>query len=270
MILICLANSYKNHGRCVAGIDPQSGQWVRPFSPSLDGAIPVDNPLIDVDKIQLLDLVEIPLNSQETRGYERENQGYYPARWQVVGKAKMTELLKYRERQLLYPQFSCFISFDDLKAQKRLNGKLRTLQLIEVKSFRAYRNSWGKYRGKIEDQSYGIGDCELSITDPFLRDKLAQNQSVSRHCLLCMSLGQPWQAEPGMESRCYRLIAGVIELLPEIEQIQNAMERAGWDQSRGRRYLQENFNKSSRYELTAPEAQGFLKILEGEDPSQPI
>ncbi|MBJ7899635.1 MAG: hypothetical protein GC158_06905 [Cyanobacteria bacterium RI_101] len=266
MILICLANSYKHQGRCLAGIDPQSGRWVRPFSPSPDGTIPLDDPLIKVDHIELLDLVDIPLNSQNIRGYEEENQGYYPASWQVLGKAKITALLKYRDHQLLYPQFDCFIPFADLKAQKLRNDKIKTLQLIEVKSFYAYRTPWGKYRGKIKDNRYGLEKCELSITDPFFREKLAQNQPVSRHCLLCMSLGQPWQAEPGMESRCYRLIAGVIELLPEIEQIQTALERAGWDQDQGRRYLQEQFNKSSRYELTALEAQAFLKILGGETP----
>jgi len=76
-----------------------------------------------------------------------------------------------------------------------------------------------------------------------------------------MSLGQPWQ-----DNHYYRLIAGVIELLPEIEQIQTVLERAGWDQDQGRRYLQEQFNKSSRYELTALEAQAFLKTLGGETP----
>ena len=37
--LICLASSWRPGGRCIAGIDPQTGAWVRPV-PFHGGAIP--------------------------------------------------------------------------------------------------------------------------------------------------------------------------------------------------------------------------------------
>jgi len=40
MKLLVLANSYKLGNRCVAGIDLDTGKWVRPVSQSPGGAIP--------------------------------------------------------------------------------------------------------------------------------------------------------------------------------------------------------------------------------------
>ncbi|ALJ68473.1 hypothetical protein AOY38_11905 [Synechocystis sp. PCC 6803] len=62
----------------------------------------------------------------------------------------------------------------------------------------------------------------------------------------------------GGSRQCYRLIAGVIELCPELELILKEMRRLGWTEERGRGYLQENFRKRSRYELTIEECQLFL------------
>jgi len=159
-MLICLANSYKNSNRCIAGIDLESGEWIRPFSPRDDGAIPLNDPLIFPKRIKLLDLVKISLNPEDKRGYEIENQGYDTAPWQICGQANVIALLQHRESELLYPQFDNCISFDYLQEQIRIYGKVRTLQLIESKSFHCYRNSSGKYRGKIKDKSYGVENFE--------------------------------------------------------------------------------------------------------------
>jgi len=77
-----------------------------------------------------------------------------------------------------------------------------------------------------------------------------------------MSLGQAWRPSDGAELMCYRLIAGIIELLPELEIILQEMTRVGWDVDRGRRYLQEQFNKQSRYQLTQAEAQQLIADLQ--------
>ncbi len=60
----------------------------------------------------------------------------------------------------------------------------------------------------------------------------------------------------------YRLVAGVIELPPEIEMIAQEMQRVGWSTDQGRNYLKKHFAKESRYQLTAAEAQAFVHFLQ--------
>ncbi len=256
MEIICLANSYKHHGRCIAGIDRQSGQWVRPVSNLDDGRIPLENQQIQAEQISILDIIEISLDHYKP-GYEIENVGYLDQPWRVKGRAHVAELLRYCDSELLYADQGRAIPYMYLKEQV----PLRTLQLIEVKSLSCQRNDRGKWRAMIRDEQYHLSYFELSITDPLALEKLNQGQSLSSHCLLCMSLGQPWRPTPVDELFCYRLVAGVIELLPEIDLILTEMQRIGWTIDQGRHYAQITFGKKSRYQLTQAEAQQFLDHL---------
>ena len=63
--IICLANSFKFKERCIAGINPQTGKWIRPVCDRYpkDGRIPPDIRLIKGKEPELLDLLEIPLKN---------------------------------------------------------------------------------------------------------------------------------------------------------------------------------------------------------------
>lgn len=258
MKIICVANSYKHHGRCIAGINLQSGVWIRPVSTVDGGKIPVDNTRINVSRIWLLDVVDIPINPKQKLGYEIENYGYENGFWQVVGKGKITDLLPYCEDNILYPECDRSIPYSYLLQQ----SPLRTLQLIEVKSLHCYRNDHDKPKARILDEKYGISDIELSITDPVTLKRLDYQESFTCHGLVCLSFSQPWQKDSSEELKCYRLVAGVIEIFPELEMILTQMQRVGWSYDRGRQYLRDKFKKQSRYQLTQEEALEFLQYLE--------
>jgi hypothetical protein len=49
MRIICLANSYKHNGRCIAGLN-EAGRWVRPVSSSKKRAIDKETRIDDVGK----------------------------------------------------------------------------------------------------------------------------------------------------------------------------------------------------------------------------
>jgi|AFSR01.1.fsa_nt_gi hypothetical protein len=66
-----------------------------------------------------------------------------------------------------------------------------------------------------------------------------------------MSFGQAWQGEHDPEPMHYRLVAGVIELLPEIEMTAQEMQRVGWRVEQGRDYLKRHFAKESCYQFCA-------------------
>ena len=164
MEIICLANSYKNHDRCIAGINLETGNWVRPVSDLDDGRIPLGNHRIMAENINILDVLEIPINDRRS-GHEIENFHYHSdGSWQVVRKAEITELLSFREQALLYSEYQKSIPFSYFKRR----SPVKTLQLIEVKQLECFQDERHKWRGIIHDNHYCVEDCYFSITDPFI------------------------------------------------------------------------------------------------------
>src|SRR5690242_19596914 len=75
--IICLANSRKHHGRCIAGIelvDSRSGDWVRPVSarPSHEVSEEERN-YEDGSGPQVLHVVDVPVLRYEPHEYQTEN-----------------------------------------------------------------------------------------------------------------------------------------------------------------------------------------------------
>ncbi|WAS05799.1 hypothetical protein LQF76_02585 [Gloeomargaritales cyanobacterium VI4D9] len=259
--VICLANSYKHQGRCIAGIAVDSGEWIRPISELDDGRIPTNDSRIPSEQINLLDIVDITLTKERGSGYERENRLYTNQNWNILGKAEVIQILRYREQQLLYPEFGRKVPSAYLSKIK----PAQTLQLIEVKQILWEKYEYAessKFKAFLLDEIYDCTEIGFSITDPITLSKLRQGQPVSSHCLLCMSFSQPFQGSNDPEPMCYRLVAGVIELLPEIEMIGQEMQRVGWTITEGRSYLQTQFSKESRYQLTDSEAQAVVQFLQ--------
>lgn len=209
--LICLANSRKHNGRCIAGIDISTGDWVRPVTSLDDGRIPTDISLIDRKPIQLLDVVDIPL-SKMVQGYECENRLILDGSWKRVGRVATNDVIPYCENKILHTHRDDWINaiphsyISSLPADKR-----RTLQIIKVSGFQTWRNNYGKWKGSIPLKSGQ--DLVLNVTDPELCNKLDNDYAVNSECLVVLSLAQPWK-KPSSEGelQCYRLIAGVLEL----------------------------------------------------------
>lgn len=83
--VVCLANSRKLGGRCIAGktIDSKtSPMWVRPVSARADGALsPFEIRFSDGRCPQLLDIVKIPVRCVAPHYYQRENYLIGGGRW---------------------------------------------------------------------------------------------------------------------------------------------------------------------------------------------
>ncbi|MEB3228363.1 MAG: hypothetical protein VKJ27_08255 [Synechocystis sp.] len=256
MEIICLANSYKNHNRCIAGINLAEKRWIRPISIE-DGSIPLGI----AEPINILDVLEIPINDQ-TSGHEIENSHYdHSQPWRVVRKAEVTEVLRFRECALLHSNYQKSIPFQYLKRQ----APVRTLQLIEVKQLECVANSYdpGKWRAIIHDSQFSLEECYLSITDPVALQKLNHGEAISHHCLIILSFSQPWRPDNHDEEKCYRLVAGIIESPPDLDLILIEMQRVGWSEKDGKKYLQDTFAKQSRYQLTSAECQRVIRYLQG-------
>ncbi|MBC6454191.1 MAG: hypothetical protein GDA43_14150 [Hormoscilla sp. SP5CHS1] len=91
-----MANSWKHGDRCIAGINPRTGKWVRPTSRLPDGRVPKEMRQINRREPALLDLLEIPLaETGEDFGFESENQDILPGKWRKIGQVTPQEASQY-------------------------------------------------------------------------------------------------------------------------------------------------------------------------------
>ncbi len=220
--IICLANSWKRGERCIAGIEPGKGRWVRPISHLPDGQIPKQMRLINRMEPALLDILEIPLaDTGPDFGFESENLSVLPGKWQRKGRVKPAELLEYcsREEYILHND-KRYVTVDfmqSLPVEKR-----RTLELIKAVNFSVRpikeRAEGGnnKWEGSLVTEKGQI--LRTTITDPVFVRKLELRYRPKNSCLVTVSLSMPWRPDDWEEDGlpCWKLIAGVVEL-PEGE-----------------------------------------------------
>ena len=98
--IVCLANSRKLSGRCIAGLEIEGGQvggWIRPVSSSPDGEISVyDQTMENGSKPTLLDILEIQMIEPRPDGCQTENhlfdEEFY---WEKAGKFSKPDLLQF-------------------------------------------------------------------------------------------------------------------------------------------------------------------------------
>lgn len=96
--IVCLANSRRNNGRCVAGKellpDGRPGPWLRPVS-SRDGeeVAERERQYADGSEPRLLDIVELPVRDAVPAAYQSENRRLDPSRrWAKTGRIGWNDL----------------------------------------------------------------------------------------------------------------------------------------------------------------------------------
>jgi hypothetical protein len=271
--LICLANSWKRGERCIAGIDSATGNWIRPVSDLDDGRIPWYIRTINGTEPKLLDILDIPLAEAAPPhwDFERENRSILPGVWQKIGTAQPVDLLPFCSTDsVILHNLDRYISLSYLQALPA--HKRQTLQLIYatkicVQKGASRANSKSKWHGTITTNGQSL--INASITDPVLVDRLTAGDRPHQSCLVTVSLSLPfcpsekWQND----DPCWKLIAGVIEL-SEADLILVEMQRIRWNLERGREYLQQQYGKRSRKQLTASELTQFLTYLKSQPSPQ--
>ncbi len=84
--IVCLANSTKLGSRCVAGVDVEDGEWIRPVGSGDHGAVTrSERTYVDGSEPQLLDLIELSLARPTPQPGQPENWRLAPGRWCNVG-----------------------------------------------------------------------------------------------------------------------------------------------------------------------------------------
>lgn len=279
--IVCLANSWKLQERCIAGIDLDTGKWIRPVCEKYpkDGRVPREVRLVENREPELLDIIGLPLaDTGNDFGFESENLTILSGKWQLLSKASPASLLSFLDNSPVELNYEEYILHNSIKyvnvsyLQSLPFQERRTLQLIHVTKFfvqsKEGNNGFREWKGTLET-SNGKHLTDAKITDPVFIKKLESGYQIKGEYLVTVSLSLPWahnnwEGEPP----CWKLIAGVIEIFDSaneqndlIAQTDQEIERIGWDVTQGRRYLQHNFNKQSRQQLTLWELTQFLNYL---------
>jgi hypothetical protein len=210
--LVCLANSYKEGGRCLAGIElntrnspsVHNGQpkWIRPICDTEHGEVP----LALVHNINLLDVIQLRLTERPAEvGHQTENMLFDENSIEVIGRFPAAELEPLCSQDLSILGNRGKAVPPDVVEQLR-----HSLVLINTSDFelfqKTYENSSGKPQLRIRF-SYHATEYDLPITDPAFQLRYRANHDclVDQESLyLTISLGNEH------EGWFYKLVAGVI------------------------------------------------------------
>ncbi len=98
--IVCLANSRKMAGRCIAGKETSeeahSGNWIRPVSSRENESVSErERCYADGNEPQLLDIIELSLLGHKPKGYQQENWLLNTSRqWRKTGRFTWDDLSK--------------------------------------------------------------------------------------------------------------------------------------------------------------------------------
>jgi hypothetical protein len=214
--IICLANSRKINGRCVAGKEylghNKFGNWIRPVSARPKGEL--SSQKISYERgsnPKLLDIVTIPLQKRSPQTYQVENILIESGRkWVKVKELDKNDLIKMLDDvpTLWLNGWHSSHGMNDRIPQKIAEQQIKSsLLLVRPDSFRIHveqerKGKKARARFKYKGVEYG-----LVITDPIedlYKKKSTGGYKISGKVVLCVSLGEPF------EGWCYKLVAGVI------------------------------------------------------------
>ncbi len=212
--LVILANSLKLNHRCLAGIELDTGNWVRPVTNFDGGAVSLTMMRLNNRFPELLDILDIPLDETGPDfDFESENRTILPGEWHFVQKADVADVMKYVEMpDYVLHNTEKYCTVEEM--QQMPVDQRKTLQLIHVEDFQVVDDPFPpqphKWKGVIKS---GNDKIWVGITDPVFLQKLNAGHTASQNCLLTMSMSLPFPTAGWVGSPpCWKLIAGVIEL----------------------------------------------------------
>ncbi len=218
--IVCLANSLKYGGLCIAGRElTQQGiaGWIRPVSSRpAEELTYLEYRYSDGSSPRLLDVIDVPLLTPSPRHHQIENHvidsGEPWVKVREIPFHKLDRLVEHppilwsNQDHTSHGVHDC-LTFEDADLQRG------SLYLIKPDSLTVemHTDSHAKQscRGLFEYQ--GIPH-NLSITDPLIRDHYASRSNglfpfrKDKPVYLCVSLTEPYK----LDRRCHKLIAAVI------------------------------------------------------------
>jgi hypothetical protein len=209
--MICLANSWREHGRCVAGIRQSFGKWIRPV-PKGGGAIPAQNIQFDGGELAPLDVVEMRVRRPaEITHFQFENREILDWDWEIVDTVEIDEVMQYCSKSpTVLHNHSKVIEPSVMNALRP--EQWVSLQLVHAKNviFRQDPRNDSRWVAEFSLSRFGP-DYQIKVTDPIATERLNAGGQIGRNCLLTVSLTEPI-ALYDLPELCYKVVAAVIEV----------------------------------------------------------
>lgn len=218
--IVCLANSRKLNGRCIAGIELSGTQrlgWIRPVSAREHEEVSeYERQYEDGSDPRVLDLMEVPLLDARPKGYQQENWLLDPDHyWQKVGRAPWSDLERLAEpvAPLWSDGNSTYNGRNDKIQLAQATGLTSSLRLVRVDrlTLSAFKpgEAFGNPKRRVQGRFMHHGtEYRLWVTDPdFERQYLAKPDGDYDigESFLTVSLGEPH------DGACYKLVAAIME-----------------------------------------------------------
>lgn len=218
--IVCLANSRKLAGRCIAGREwsqaQGAGSWVRPVSARENQEVSeYERQYEDGSDPRVLDIINIPVLGPQPENYQTENwlldPTYY---WEKTGAFSPRDIPKLLD--LIAPLWidgqSTFHGRNDRISLESADSVSDSLRLIHVKWLNlavfSPGEAFGDSKRRVQGQfTHASTEYRLWVTDPeYERAYLAKPDGVYSigGCYLTISLGEPY------EGAFYKLIAAII------------------------------------------------------------
>jgi len=221
--IVCLANSRKLQGRCVAGLELSEttlGSWIRPVSSSEKGELSAERFYPNWKEPELLDIIEIEFLRPRTAAGHCEDHFVNGARkWLLKGSFGRKHLKSAIEQVrgcLWFDGGSTSNGENDkipLEAAAKLRSSLKLVQPNELTMWVQIEGaSFGKARKKVRGRFSLAGvDYVFAVTDSFIerefKDAPEGTERTIASPMLCLSVSEVFEKQ----NACYKLIAGVLE-----------------------------------------------------------
>lgn len=210
--LVCLANSERPGGQCIAGIDLVTGEWIRPIPRDSD-AVPTARCFIGGRWLTPLHVFDVGLvRPREPTRFQRENRIIKSWNWFLVRRFSKADLLDYCDNTT-----PILHSVGDRVSPRLLEGlpceQWVSLQLVKPRRLSFERDRWDQHRWRARFLDSEGNEYSLRITDAIATRRLEAGEVISKQTVLTISLTKPWTPPDGSQpERCYKLVAAVIEL----------------------------------------------------------
>jgi len=211
--LLCLANSFKRGGGCVAGIRLDTGAWIRPVTDSEDGTLPSSRCQLDVGRPAApLDVIRMSLARPAPRVHQPEDWIAGPQQWRLRSSHKFPAAADVLDRYT-FRGGMLFGTPTDRVPETTIGetGVEASLALLRIEA-PVFRSEVNPFDGKTKVRAvfiHGGVAYDLSVTDRNLRVGLAKvigTYPSFADWYVTISLGEPFRGA------CYKLIAAALEV----------------------------------------------------------
>lgn len=206
--IIIMTKSFKRYNYCIAGIDVETGEWIRVVSDdrTIEGAVPVEDAVDENENpIEIFDVVTISFIRSQPLPEQDENWLYDRSRpWIKQRSVNLQYVINQYGTdncQYVFNNDARFLERDELTGQSLLLLKISSPKVI-VKTFPNQKKVSLNFRYNNESYAFfSISDIEV-YNEYKIKDD--GTYPLGDECYAVFSL-----TRPHVDNRCYKMVASI-------------------------------------------------------------